>query len=113
MALSELCFHLQERRGMYLPDGRYASAVAFVEGYNTALGGASLRGFQQWLSKRVYGRDSGVHWSYIVASIRVNELRDGGMGFDRIPPDQDEILINDLVELIAEFVTWSARGFDG
>jgi hypothetical protein len=43
MNLSELCFHLRNRRGMYLPDGQFATAVAFIEGFNVALdGGLSL-----------------------------------------------------------------------
>lgn len=71
MNLSELCFHLRNRRETYLPDGRYASAVAFIEEFNTALNGEPLRGFQLWLADRIRGGKSSAHWAYIIASPRV------------------------------------------
>jgi len=116
VTLDDLCFHLRKRREMYLPDGRYVTAVAFIEGFNTALDGAPLLGFQAWLADRIRGEKSGVHWAYIVASIRVPAFLEGRMRLDQIPPGQNEPLIDELVELIEEFMnspTHTGRAPDG
>lgn len=108
MNLSELCFHLRNRREMYLPDGRYATAVAFIEGFNVALDGEPLRGFQSWVADRIGGRRSTTHWAYIVASTRFPGVLDGGLSLDQIPSDQDKPLTDDLVRLVDEFMNSSA-----
>lgn len=104
MDLRELCFHLQNRRDMYLPDRRYSTAVAFIEGFNMAFDGEPLRGFQGWLSSRIRGGDSSVHWSYILAATRVPGISDKGQRLDQIPSDCDEPLIDALLRLIDDYI---------
>lgn len=104
MDLSELCFHLRNRRRMYLPDGRYLTAVAFVEGFNAALDGEPLQGFQQWLSARVLGGNSALHWSYVAASAQIPRLIDEKLRLDQLSPDQDQQLTDGLLGLIEEFI---------
>lgn len=77
MNLTDLCFHLRNRRRMYLPDDRFSTAVAFVEGYNTALDGIPLSGFQGYVAMRVLNRESSLHWSCLIASTKVPEMLDG------------------------------------
>ncbi|WP_394621771.1 hypothetical protein JNUCC0626_22620 [Lentzea sp. JNUCC 0626] len=68
MDLSELCFHLRHRRLMYLPDTRYASAVAFVDGFDQAHDGVPLAGFQEYVAARVGMTGSPLVWSCLLAS---------------------------------------------
>ena len=98
MTLAELCFHLRRRRRMYLPDDRFASAVAFVEGYNAASDGAALNGFNTYVSERLVGGDSPVHWSYRIASTRAPDVR-----LDQLPAELDGELTDMMVDLLEEF----------
>ncbi|MFJ9841624.1 hypothetical protein ACIRYZ_14365 [Kitasatospora sp. NPDC101155] len=104
MELRELCFHLKNRRRMYLLDDRYSTVVAFLEGFNAALDGEPLSGFQEWASHRILGSSCPVHWSYIVASERVSGILDGKIGIDQIPADVEILLIDDLAGLIEAFL---------
>lgn len=107
MNFAEVCMHLSKRRRMYLPDERYSSVVAFIEGFNIALGGEPLRGFQEWISMRIRGGHSSLHWSIIVASIRVPEVLDRGIRLDQVPADVDELLADDLLQMLGDFMTES------
>jgi hypothetical protein len=68
MNFRELFGQLSKRPGMYLPDDRYRTLVAFIEGCNAATDGKLLAGFNEWVAAEVLGRESGFHWSAIVAS---------------------------------------------
>ena len=103
MDLSELCFHLRKRRGMYLPDERFATAVAFVEGYNVAFDGAPLTGFQDYVANRIQGHRSPVHWSYLIASAGVPGFLDANLPLDQLPPDSGSGLTDALVDLLEQF----------
>jgi hypothetical protein len=94
---------------MYLPDGRYSTAVAFIEGFNLALSGEPLRGFQPWLANRIRGGNSTMHWAYIIASTHIPEVLEGRLRLDQIPSDQDKCLIDILLQLIDEFTNSSSR----
>lgn len=74
---------------MYLPDGRYVTAVAFVEGFNTALDGEPLRGFQPWMVDRLAVKLSGLYWASVLASTRVAGVNEGQVRLDQLPPGQD------------------------
>ena len=54
---------------MYLPDDRFNTLVAFVEGYNLATDGRFLGGFNRWLQERSFGEVTNYHWQAIVAAI--------------------------------------------
>ena len=102
--LKELCAHLQNRRRMYLHDDRYSTAVSFIEGFNVALDGEPLKGFQPWLAGRIRGGESILHWAYLVASVRTPEVLEGRLRLDQIPSDYDKVLVVDLLRLIEEFL---------
>ncbi|WP_143202993.1 hypothetical protein [Streptomyces sp. CB02460] len=104
MNLKELCAHLQNRRRMYLHDDRYSTTVSFIEGFNVALDGEPLKGFQHWLAGRIRGGESNLHWAYLVASVRMPEVLEGRLRLDQIPPDREELLVDDLLRLIDEFL---------
>lgn len=53
---------------MYLPDGRYHTLVAFVEGCNAATDWRLLAGFNEWVAGRILRHESSLHWSAVVAS---------------------------------------------
>ena len=100
MTPSELCFHLRRRRRLYLPDDRFASAVAFVEGYNAASDGKALESFGPYVSQRLTGHHSPQHWSFLIASTRAPDVR-----LDRIPAELDGELTDLLVDLLEAWVT--------
>lgn len=103
MNLQELCFNLGSRRRMYLLDDRFSTAVAFVEGYNAAYDGAPLSGFQNYVADRVIGRNSSLHWAYLIASTRIPEILEGGNSIDQIPAELQSDLTNTLVELLDSY----------
>ncbi|TWD81832.1 hypothetical protein FB561_2955 [Kribbella amoyensis] len=53
---------------MFLPDLRYNTYVAFVEGCNSATEGVLLEGFGDWVHARILGVQTSFHWSAVVAS---------------------------------------------
>jgi hypothetical protein len=68
MDFRDLFEQLGSRPRMYLPDARYHTLVAFVEGCNAATDWKLLAGFNEWVAVQVLGRESSFHWSVIVAS---------------------------------------------
>ncbi|MEV6299130.1 hypothetical protein AB0M02_06970 [Actinoplanes sp. NPDC051861] len=103
MNVSELCFHLRHRRRMYLLDDRFATAVAFVEGYNAAFDGVPLAGFRDYVADRIFGHGSTVHWSYLIASTKVAGILEGEISLDRVPADCEAGLTDVLVDLLERY----------
>jgi hypothetical protein len=100
---SELCFHLRRRRRMYLLDDRFATAVAFVEGYNAAFDGVPLAGFRDYVADRIVGHGSTLHRSYLIASTEVAGLLEGEMSLDRVPADCEVGLTDMLIDLLERY----------
>jgi hypothetical protein len=88
---------------MYLLDDRYVTAVAFIEGFDAALDGVPLNGFNEWVSQRILGGSSPSRWPYVVAAVRVPSIYDPGMGIGRISSEFDLDLVEDTISLIEEF----------
>lgn len=103
MDLRTLCFHLRNRRRMYLLDDRFSTAVAFVEGYNTALDGRPLSGFQEYVTTHVLNRESGLHWSYLIASTKLPAILEGSISIDQVPPELDIELTEGLIDLLESY----------
>lgn len=104
MNLRDLCFHLRNRRRMYLLDDRFSTAVAFVEGFNAACRGSPLQGFQEYVTKQILGdHQSSLHWSYIIASTVVPTILDGEMRIDQIPSELEIGLTGRMVDLIERY----------
>lgn len=64
---------LRTRPGMYLPDARFNTLVAFLEGYNISADGRLLAGFTDWVHDRALGYLTNFHWRAIIASIVLGE----------------------------------------
>lgn len=88
---------------MYLLDDRFATAVAFVEGYNAAFDGVPLAGFGHYVADRILGRSSPLHWSYLIASTRVPDILAGNLALDQIPTDSEAGLTDLLVDLLEKY----------
>lgn len=92
MELREACYHLRHRRGMYLPDDRYASVVSFVTGLASASDGRMLAEFNEWVGVRVRGGRTPVVWWSVI--------------YDSIPsdsPSRDAEAVDRLLELLESF----------
>ncbi|MFS0704450.1 hypothetical protein AB6N23_08005 [Cellulomonas sp. 179-A 9B4 NHS] len=93
MDLAEACYHLRERREMYVLDDRYASVVAFVTGLASASDGRVLEGFQELVQERLLdGRTTPRHWWAVVR----DSVADGGA-------DGDAEATTRLLDLLEEF----------
>ena len=103
MNLRELCFHLRNRRRMYLFDDRYGTAVGFVEGFNSAFDGVPLSGFQEYVATRTGHPGSGVHWSYLIASTSVPGILDAGPDLGQVPVELGVSLTDELVDLLEAY----------
>lgn len=68
MNFRELFLELGKRPRMYLPDDRYHTLVAFVEGCNAATDWKLLSGFNEWTAAQILRHESSFHWSAVVAS---------------------------------------------
>lgn len=104
MEIQELCFHLRNRRRMYLLDDRFSTVIAFIEGFSTACNESPLNGFQEWVSKRILGGHSSRHWAYIIASTQVPGMLDGQVPIDQIPRELEIGLIEAALDLLEEFL---------
>lgn len=102
MDFCELFANLVERRRMFLPDDRYYTLVAFVEGCNAATGWELLAGFNQWTAAQVLGHQSSLHWSVVIASKSSPEMLKSGHG--AIPSEIEASAAADLLKLLDEFL---------
>jgi hypothetical protein len=96
---------------MLLLDDSYATMVAFIEGFNVALDGRPLHGFNDWVSRQVLQRQCGTGWSMVIASIYFPAaLRDGegSSSIREIPPDIQPRIKSELLDLLESFA--SAKG---
>ncbi|WP_433347889.1 hypothetical protein [Micromonospora sp. CA-111912] len=103
MHVSELLFHLTRRRGLYLLNDKYVTAVAFVEGFDQALDRRPLEGFHEWVCQRVLGRHTGMSWPYVVASVEVPEVLSGGCDLNALDSETQRRMIDRMLVLIEEF----------
>lgn len=88
---------------MYLLDDRFCTAVAFVQGYDTAFDGAPLSGFRDYVAARLLNRASSLHWAYIIASTKVLAILEGDIGIDQVPSEFDTELTEMLVGLLEDY----------
>lgn len=94
---------LRSRVRMYVPDDRFTTLVAFVEGVNTGTDGGLLRGFNEWLQQGLLRCVTNFHWSAVIRShvlgVDLGERTDGtgNADFDRDASEQ-------LTALLLEFL---------
>lgn len=92
-------------RRIHLPDDRCGTAVAFVQGYDAASGWASLKGFQEYVAAKTGQAGSPVVWAYLIASARVPDIVDRGIG--EAPAELGIPLTDTLLDLLEAFVVAS------
>ncbi|PQO42079.1 hypothetical protein [Blastopirellula marina] len=90
--------HVTTRPSMWIQPGTYDNVVAFLAGYDLALQGAFLAGFDEWLAMR-YRRAHNMAWSgmirrEVIPNVDEAELSDG---------QQSELLLA-LRQLLVEFM---------
>lgn len=90
----ELARHVAARPGMFAVPHSYRGLVAYLSGHDHGEGSGRLARFQQWLADRS-GLDAATPWWDLVPA------RVGQPPTDRHP--DDEPLVHDLVEQLAEF----------
>ncbi|MFD3403744.1 hypothetical protein ACFWUU_23875 [Kribbella sp. NPDC058693] len=94
---------LRSRVRMYVPDDRFTTLVAFVDGVNTGTDGRLLRGFNEWLQQSLLGHVTNLHWSAVIRShvlgVDLGERTDGTVNanFDR---DASQQLSASLLEFL-------------
>ena len=99
---SDLFIEVRRRPGMYLPDRRYASVVAFIEGFGIARAGL-LDGFQPWLTARWRLPRSSLHWGSVVASQFGSDA--GSPGVQAVESEDVEVeAANALLDALVEFL---------
>lgn len=93
--LSEILEDLRNRPRMFLPDGRYATLVAFIEGVAQGESKGPLTGFQDWLSDRQGA--SSLHWAEQVA----DEFKVGNPR--QLTPESEDLAKSALLDTLALF----------
>ncbi|WP_203690232.1 hypothetical protein [Catellatospora coxensis] len=83
---------------MFLPDDRYATLVAFLEGGNAVTNGDFLRGFNEWVQERLHGPGyrSSVHWSAEIAESVAGRARNGLTMTEALEEQAKERLLDEL-----------------
>lgn len=105
MNLSEICFHLKNRRRMYVFDDRYLTSVAFVTGFDQAHDGSPLSGFQTFVIDRLFGgKASSLHWAFIIARCEFSSDLDenGDLNINDLPHEAQLVLIDRMVDLLID-----------
>lgn len=103
MDFLELFDQLDSRPRMYLPDDRYHTLVAFVEGCNAATDWKLLAGFNEWVAAQVLGRESSFHWSVIVASKLVPAILNEACTAT-IPSELEDPARKELLRLLSSYL---------
>ncbi|MFE1754719.1 hypothetical protein [Streptomyces anandii] len=88
---------------MHLMHDRFSTMVAFIEGFCTAPRNSPLSGFRDWISIRILGRRSSLHWTYVIASTKVPGIPDGDRPVDFIPREVEGELADLTLDLVGEF----------
>lgn len=105
MDLLSILPKLRRHSRMYIVDDRYATLVAFIDGYDTATDSQALAGFQSWLALRVLGTDTtGYGWPALVATQVFPEIQSGELALDHLPANGDKELRGKLISLLEEFL---------
>ncbi|TKK85332.1 hypothetical protein FDA94_25810 [Herbidospora galbida] len=79
--------------------------IAFLAGASLAAPDDPLKGFQEWVSEKTLQKNSPIQWAYIIAESRMPGLVEQKVGINQIPPEIQELLVEDTVELVREFLT--------
>lgn len=100
MALPEPIRLLPEAPGLFFSPTEYDVAAAFLSGYNLAVGGSLLRGFDEWLVVRV-GFGNNLSWPALV--LRLTFPRSQSPREQLQEPGMQELAVKSLLALLIEF----------
>lgn len=85
---------------MFLMDDNYLTMVAFIMGFDAAMGGVLLSGFDDWCQEKLGGGESSLHWSSIIRQKVAEEMSPGkGCGSDVI----DMRAKSRLIDMLEQF----------
>jgi len=94
-----LCSSICKRPGMYVGSANFDSVCAYLDGYDHAQSGASLRGFREWLVVRRDGGNNLVWWGLVLGELDEDRMSRKG----KYSKEEHEALIEGLGQLLAEF----------
>lgn len=103
--LAELLPELQARPGMFLPDGNYATLVAFIEGLAMGAADSSIEGFADWLAEQTSGAPDARHWANIVASQVTPRLGNGREPLSAMTEEEQARAREELLRRLAEYLS--------
>ena len=89
---------LRKRPGMYVSPANGTTAVAFVDGYNAAVGGGLLVGFREWLVIRL-GWGGNLHWGELVGELMKDEDKQ-----DRASDEDEVVSLNFVLDTLDQFL---------
>lgn len=102
LTISEMIRMLEARPEMWIPDGRYASLVAFIEGYAAGAQSVDLVEFTAWLSTELGDGHSPFHWSVMVAGTQNEKV--GHEGLVALSVEESRRASSLLLTLLAQFL---------
>ncbi|MFI6680471.1 hypothetical protein [Kribbella sp. NPDC050470] len=94
------------RPRMYLPDGRYASLVAFLDGHSLGTGDDPLKAFGRWLADQWLRRELSWHWGYLVAAQVRPSIRENNEPLASLSA-AEEADAADLLQMLTRFLVSS------
>jgi hypothetical protein len=90
--------HLCSQPAMYVGQPDFSAVVAYIDGFNTARGGAPLLGFREWLVVKA-GTGNNLHWPGLVKLVVLPPER-------KSEETQDGFWIAAAGNLIAEYLAY-------
>ena len=102
--LMSLVQELRRRPGMFLPDARYTSLVAFIEGFALGADEVSLRGFSTWLAHRAGMDSSSLHWSVLIAGTVQPAFLECDDAIDALAPHEEVQASQELLSALADYL---------
>ena len=100
-----------KRPSMYGLDGRYITAVAFVTGYDQALGMRLLVGFGDWLCGRANKPLlSNLFWGAVIEYLVFPDFFEQKQSAAARTPEQDRALVQYLFAQLDAFLTEKSDG---
>lgn len=88
---------------MYVTPARYATIVAFIQGYDYGSDEGMLEGFDDWVKSEITRRVSSLHWSGEIAEYVSPGLHDAGKGFLDLSADDDKRATSMLFAILENF----------
>jgi hypothetical protein len=102
--LRVLLGNLRDRPRMYILSSSYLALASFICGYDCAVRGEVLSGFQSWVAVRMLGHETSVAWPIFIAERRWPNIMTIGVSLGDLPADLDSVTSRDLLDLLEQFL---------